>query len=306
MLGYALKQNQKRFIKTYKGKYFKNNGPFTKTRNKTIVFDLDETLGQFAELHIIYKCLVKVLNREITQSEFNMLFDLFPEFLRPGIITILEFLYHKKLNGAFSRLFLYTNNQCAGNWLKFIISYFHLKVGALDKPLFEEPICAFKIRNKIVNIRRTSNMKSYSDFIHCAMLPPITTEICFIDNTYYEHMCDDRVYYILPQSYYHSMKKIEIIRRLIKSTMALPPNIDYDEFEELLNKSLGENTYEPTPRETEMYITKKIMFHVREFLYFGSEQSEIVVYNIKSTGKTINKKRDIKGVRKTRKNMDLI
>lgn len=301
MIGYALKQKPKKLFKTYKGKYFKPDGPFVKSRNKIIVFDLDETLGQFTELHIIYKCIVKVLDRDLTQVEFNKLLDLYPEFLRPGIITILEFLYYKKQNGAFSRLFLYTNNQCGGNWVKFIINYFHVKIKALDKPLFEDPICAFKIRNKIVNIRRSTQSKNYGDLIHCALFPPSTTEVCFIDNTYYEHMCNDRVYYILPQSYNHPLSKIEIIKRIENW------NINNSEkFFELLNNTICNDKRPSLSYETEMNITRKIMFHVREFLYFGSEESEIPVYNIKSSSKTAHKKRGHKPNRKTRKKMEIV
>ncbi len=301
MIGYALKQNQKRYVKVYKGKYFKKDGPIVRLRNKIIVFDLDETLGQFTELHIIYKCLIKVLDRELTQNEFNNLLDLYPEFLRPGIITILDFLYYKKQNGVFSRLFLYTNNQCSGNWVKFIINYFHLKIKALNKPLFEEPICAFKIRNKIVNVRRSTQSKNYSDLIQCAMFPPATTEVCFIDNTYYEHMCNDRVYYILPQSYNHQLTKIDIIKRIEKWSVS-----DYDKFIDLLNVSIKEKPQNTLSYETEMGITKKIMFHVREFLYFGSEESEAPVYIINTSSKTANRKRGSKCPRKTRKKMEFL
>jgi hypothetical protein len=304
MIGFALNQTHKKFIKTYKGSYYKTYEPKFKYKskiNKIIVFDLDETLGHFTELHIIYKCLVKVLDREITQAEFNLLLDLFPEFLRPGILNVLKILYQSKREGVFSRLFLYTNNQCAGNWVRYIINYFHYKIGALMTPLFEDPICAFKIRNKIVNIRRTSQDKSYNDLIHCAVFPPSTTEVCFIDNTYYEHMRDDRVYYILPKSYHHALKKMEIMRRLNDFDESMF-NV-YDKMVGMLGNSLSENTYEKTPRETEMYITKKIMYHVREFLYFGCDDG--YVYNIKPTGKTVvNRIGCAKAARKTRKKMD--
>jgi len=119
--------------------------------------------------------------------------------------------------------------------------------------------------------------------------------VCFIDNTYYEHMCDDRVYYILPKSYYHSLKKIEIMRRLRDFNSSV-----YDELAALLNNSLDSHAHEQTPRETEMYITKKIMYHVREFIYFGCD--DVAVYNIKTTGKTIVNRS--KTARKTRKKME--
>jgi hypothetical protein len=305
MLGYALKQNQKKYIRTFKGKYFKPTYVSNqhKIKKKTIVFDLDETLGQFTDLHVVYKTVVKLLHRDLSQSEFNSLMDLYPEFLRPGIITILEFLYHKKTQNAFYRLFLYTNNQCSGNWIKYIIYYLHLRIGALENPLFEEPICAFKIRDKVVELRRTSNVKSYSDLIQCIMLPSEKTEICFIDNTYYEKMCNDSVYYILPQSYYHSLKKNDIINRLIKNINIFTSSIGSVALYNLLEISLCENEYDKTSRETDIYITKKIMFHVREFLYFGSDDA---IYRIKHSGKTARRSRGFKISSKTRKNMELL
>jgi hypothetical protein len=299
MIGYALKHNQTRFVKLYKGKYYKSDVPVSRLRNKIIVFDLDETLGQFTELHIIYKCLISLLDRDLTQSEFNRLLDFYPEFLRPGIIKILEFLYYKKQKGSLSRVFLYTNNQCGGKWVWFIVNYFHVKIGALDKHLFEEPICAFKIRNKIVNIRRTTQSKIYSDLIQCAIFPPKTTEVCFIDNTYYKHMCDDRVYYILPKSYYHPLKKSEIIKRFHNWGGS-----SLDKLLELLTASLGENNNDFLPLNAEMEITGKIMCKVREFLYFGSEESEIPVYHIKPSSTSAKQRRPKKSSKRTRKNMD--
>ena len=41
---------------------------------------------------------------------------------------------------------------------------------------------------------------------------PKNTEICFIDNTYYNEMLDDNVYYIQTLSYNHNLSKDIIIR----------------------------------------------------------------------------------------------
>ena len=68
---------------------------------KIVVFDLDETLGYFTELGIFYDCLKKYINSEnniikLSQTEFNDILDLFPEFVRPNIINILTYLKRKK------------------------------------------------------------------------------------------------------------------------------------------------------------------------------------------------------------------
>ena len=81
-------------VKLLTGDYYREKR--VRTNKRVIVFDLDETIGHFHHLNIIYKCLVKVLERELTQPEFNQLLDLFPEFFRTGIMTIFEFLFEKK------------------------------------------------------------------------------------------------------------------------------------------------------------------------------------------------------------------
>jgi hypothetical protein len=61
---------------------------------KIVVFDLDETLGYFTDLGMFLDCLSKTLyNREIIQDEFNQILDLYPEFIRPNIIAILNYLH---------------------------------------------------------------------------------------------------------------------------------------------------------------------------------------------------------------------
>jgi hypothetical protein len=254
MINYAM--TQKNTVKLITGDYYKEKR--IRTNKRVIVFDLDETIGHFHHLNIIYKCLVEVLHRELTQTEFNQLLDLFPEFFRPGILTIFDFLFSKKRDHSFFKLYIYTNNQCSENWAKMIAEYIQSKVSPSDVSLFDKIIGAFKIKNKVVELKRTSNTKSYSDFIQCAMLPESTVETCFIDNTYYEKMCESKVYYILPKAYFHSLKKSTMIQRIASSL--------FSKVEELLIKQLPENNRSTTGNE--VAITKKIMYLVREFLYY--------------------------------------
>jgi hypothetical protein len=73
---------------------------------KVITFDLDETLGSFGDLYILWDGLQMYIKNNTepnneeenpNESMFYMLMDLYPEFLRYGILNILDFLYHKKL-----------------------------------------------------------------------------------------------------------------------------------------------------------------------------------------------------------------
>lgn len=218
--------------------------------NKVIVFDLDETLGSFSDLYSLWNILklhyvflsksdgyvdlsLKYLNGKedelkeekekvwyIKQKIFNQLLDLYPEFLRYGILSILKFVHKKILAGECKNIYIYTNNQCIfPEWITLIISYLNYNLGE-SATIFEKPVCAFKINNHVVENNRTSTEKTYSDFIKCTLLPK-NTEICFVDDREYDRMKNDKIYYIQPPPYFHNLSKNEIIDRFFNSNLYL-------------------------------------------------------------------------------------
>jgi hypothetical protein len=250
MISYALTKTNENNVQLIKGNYYNNKRKHV--RKKVVVFDLDETIGHFSYLQPICKCF----GRNLFQDEFNTLLNLFPEFFRPGILMILDFLYKKKEKNELFKLYIYTNNQCDPPWVNMIVRYIEKELGATA--LFDKIICAFKIKNQLVELKRTTGSKTYSDFIQCTMLPEDTVETCFIDNTYHDKMCGDRIYYILPKAYYHSLSKSIMIKRVCAKFGS--------ELMELLTKTLSENNYVSSANEGA--VTKKIMYYVREFLYY--------------------------------------
>ena len=102
----------------YKGKIFTKKG-LDPGQQKIIIFDLDETLGTFGEMYILWQLLEPTpINSDII---FRELMKIYPEFLRPGIFPILEYLAYKKQTGQCSHIFLYTNNQCFDEkWIQYI------------------------------------------------------------------------------------------------------------------------------------------------------------------------------------------
>lgn len=279
-------------VKVYKGKYkykrilngYKHNTTVLKIYDanvnkhisKVLVFDLDETIGCFTELHTIWVCIEQLyksmlpptnMNHNEKQLIFNELLDLYPEFLRVGILQIFQYVYTRILGGECHKIYLYTNNQCEyPDWVKHIILYLNTKVtGGNTHFIFERPICAFKIKNVIVEPKRTSHDKIYDDFITCSLLPK-STEICYLDDKQYEKMKHNKVYYIQPPPYYHSLKHAEINNRFAKSMLyqtlvkqgfnvPIPIIFKYSEIDPKKQMTM----------EQHVHIYTKMMYYIREF-----------------------------------------
>ena len=183
--------------------------------NKVIVFDIDETIGSFYELMLLWNGLEE-FGIYLNQEFFNDLLDMYPEFLRYGIITIFEYLLHKKRTRDCHKVFIYTNNIYSPEFPMRIKKYFDYKLKTTD--FFDQIICAFKVNGKIIEPSRTTNHKTYDDFMKCTVLPP-NTETCFIDNTYYEKMNHEKVYYIQSKPYNHGLSSSEIMQRFFHSQL---------------------------------------------------------------------------------------
>lgn len=256
---------------------------------KVIVLDLDETIGSFTDLYRLWITIDNYLKLSINKNisdyiSFSTILDLYPEFLRHGILHILEFIYHKKKQGDCSNVYLYTNNQIILNnesssptrWVSYIVNYLTSKIyGSNTVKLFDKLICAFKINKKIIEIKRTTNSKTHADFIKCTVLPK-RTEICFIDDNYYSGMENERVYYIQPKPYVHYLDGNTIIQRFIDSTLLqnIPFHLQnglgyelYDCFENLGNKITTKCEI-----EMDITITRKLMHYIREFFYLTTKR----------------------------------
>ena len=259
------------------------------SNKKIVVFDLDETLGYFVELSVFLDCINKYLKSELklpelTQDQFNDLLDLYPEFLRPNIIAILNYLKHKKQDLCCNKLMIYTNNQGPKKWAKLIISYFENK---LNTKLFDQIIAAFKINGKQIEICRTSHEKSHKDFIRCTKLPK-TAQICFLDDCYYPEMYHKNVYYINVKPYLHDLPLDELLSRLHKSKLIdniiknasknidIDTNIEINSFNKTITDMFMEYNFDIINKNADDYyldksLSKKIMVHLQEF--FNKSQS---------------------------------
>ena len=257
---------------------------------KIVVFDLDETLGYFTEFGIFWDAISNyIIHNDLYQNTiqindlFNKTLDLYPEFLRPNILTILKYICSKQNKCNFdednktkntvknnriicNRLMIYTNNQGPTKWTKYIIEYFRYKLGF---NVFDQVISAFKINNKHVELCRTSHLKTHDDLIRCTKLP-IDTQICFIDDNYHIEMTNKKIYYINVRPYIYSLSFSEMIIRFLNTNIFEMNNNDKKKFHSyILNYMTNSNfLYFKKPnidQHIDEIISTKILQHLHIF-----------------------------------------
>lgn len=258
--------------------------------SKIVVFDLDETLGYFVVFGMFWDALQNFIKQQkllvtVDQILFNKVLELYPEFLRPNIINILNYLKQKKKTNSCNKLMIYTNNQGPEEWAKQIKSYFETKI---KYNLFDQIIKAFKIKGKQVELCRTSHTKKHTDLIRCSKIPE-TTEICFLDDAYHDGMVNDRVYYINLKPYIHDLPFELMIERFIKSKIM---SIDIeDDFKTNMLQFMNQYRHEYVEKikddqNVDKILSKKILQHLQIFFNKKSQNKTIRTQN-KNHNKTM-------------------
>lgn len=266
---------------------------------KIVVFDLDETMGYFTELAIFWDSLNKyfyLLQKNVpveekivlTSDDFDITLEIFPEFLRPEIINILDYLKKKKESKCCNKMMIYTNNQGPEKWAYLIKNYFEKKI---NYDLFDQIIRAFKLNGKIFEICRTENDKTYKDLIRCTKLPP-HAQICFMDDNIYPEMVNDKVYYINLKPYVYNLTYDEMIERFLNTKLAYEMIKDEKHFRKEMKKYMEEFNFnyvkkDPEEQEIDAIISKDILNHLDRF--FDSTLKDGKPHN-KSNKNHVNKK----------------
>lgn len=244
---------------------------------KIVVFDLDETLGYFTQFSIFWGILEKYLNNNniiLTQKEFNIIFNLYPEYLRPNIINILIFLKQQKKTKKCNKLMIYTNNNGSKSWIYNIINYYENKI---NYKLIDQIICAFKINGEQIEIGRTTYEKTHDDLIRCTKLPK-NVEICFIDDNFYPEMLSENLFYINIKPYIYDLDFEEILSRF-KSNKIYGKLINNDnEFSEYFNDYLEKFYYKVKKKDIKEYeidkiIGKEILINLQHFFNYKENKN---------------------------------
>jgi hypothetical protein len=203
-------------------------------KHKVVVFDVDETLGNFAQFSLFGHVLEEYFNdSNIMYHYFNDLVELYPEIIRPSMVRILDYIRKKKNAGICSKVMIYTNNTGPDKWVSHIRHYFEYKLRSVSSastssakdlavvpPLFDHIIGGFKPHEHTTTSypQRTTKDKTIDDFIHCSRLPS-NIEVCFLDDLYHSKMTDERVYYIKLQPYYSHIPFETFVVRFLNSAL---------------------------------------------------------------------------------------
>lgn len=244
--------------------------------SKIVVFDLDETMGYFVELGMLWDALLAYADAYsipcvFDQPFFNELLDLYPELLRPSILEVLMYLKEKKETNHCHKLMIYTNNQGPIEWAQKITGYFDAK---LNCKLIDQIIAAFKIKGKKVELCRTTHVKTHADLIKCTQLPE-DTQICFLDDMYYPEMSNSQIYYINVKPYIYDLEFDDMIHRFLSNEnlqkkMGLTDVKTTENFSKFVLKYMQSYNYIYVAKDSKAHnidkiITKKIIQHLIAF-----------------------------------------
>ena len=258
--------------------------------HKIVVFDLDETLGNFVELGMFCDSLENFTKKNISKEHFFQLIDLFHECLRPDIINILAYLKEKKRQGVCEKIMIYTNNQGPRGWSENISRYFDNK---LKTKLFDNIVAAFKVGGKQIEMGRTTHDKTVKDLVNCTKIPE-NTKICFLDDQYHPYMKHSNVYYINIKPYTFEFLFNEMAERYYsKYKNMLPPETTSSDFIKYVVEYM--KGYECTnirPRsdlglKMDKVISKQILLHLKRF--FGDNLTKTKRAKLKFNKKTKKK-----------------
>jgi len=202
---------------------------------KIVVFDLDETLGHFGQLSMLWFNLQDETNVKLTEPDFYRLMDLYPEVLRPNILNILKYLNNKKESGECSRVLIYTNNNGEKRWPLMIKRYLEYKIG---NRLFDRTIAAYRARGHQIEPLRTTHDKTYNDLMRCGRLPR-QCEICFVDDLVHPQMQRGNVFYINIPKYQYEYNPREMVARFLASRMGDELISDKKRFYNAMTRNLG-------------------------------------------------------------------
>ena len=238
-----------------------------------IVFDLDETIGYFTQFGIIWESIEYLFQEKLSQTEFDCILDLYPNYLRPNIIMIFRYLKLQKKKNNRLKILLYTNNQGPKSWCDYIIGYIEHKI---KYKLFDQILYAYKVNGRHIEFKRTTHDKTYGDFKRCVDCDN-NDKICFIDDQFHPSMKHKNIYYINIKPYYNDYDTNILIDKFINSNcynlLCKKYNYQLNKQKDIRKIKKYVNSYnyikndKPASEEKiDKRLSKHLLFHIQKFL----------------------------------------
>ena len=243
---------------------------------KIVVFDLDETIGDFSSISIFIDILEDLNINKLNDELFFKLLDLFDNVFRPNIFNIFKYLHrHKKCK----EIMIYTNNNGPKSWTENIAKYIETKINA---KIFTTIIGAYKIAGKVIEDKRTSHNKTKDDLFNYIDVTNKDVKICFIDDLYHQGMNKDDMFYINIKPYKYIYNPREMAEKYFDN---FHPNMERDVFINRILEEMGTYyKYNSEIHEKNKYIDIIIGKHILQCL------KDFLQINNKYTRKKRNKR----------------
>jgi hypothetical protein len=237
---------------------------------KYIVFDLDETLGNFVQLGIFCDVIENIFQVHLTQRAFNELCDTYNHFFRPNLFTILDSIKHHKKQTPHIKLAIYTNNNGNQSWTHKLKTYMEHKARA-QSPLFDRVICAYKNRDNQTENCRSTYQKTPQDLARCVNSPR-NAKFIFFDDQHHPQMAHESVTYMRTKPYtyfypFHHMValflKTQTANQLLYNASSI---IRSQMLNELDKYNYNERIISKEEYDVDSIVSKKINDHIHHFI----------------------------------------
>tara|TARA_Y100000748_G_scaffold214950_1_gene180270 strand:- start:5173 stop:5826 length:654 start_codon:yes stop_codon:yes gene_type:complete len=198
--------------------------------NKCVVFDLDETIGYFAQLYKISKIFENNYKLVFEKHHIISLYKEFYNIFRPGIFTLLAYVQYLKEKYNIQTI-LYTNTIMDNIW----VDAFSLYAYEMVKLQFDTIIY---LNSKC----RSTIKKNLPDLYKCNPSLNHMSSIMIIDNKEHKHLKYKNIEYILVKNYFfiHNNQLIwEKIHNLLNINIKInvKNNIVNDDYNIILRKN---------------------------------------------------------------------
>lgn len=185
----------------------------TGCKTRAIIFDLDDTIGHFEQFSIFKFGLDNALEKKIGKQFYMKLLDLYPNFFRPGIFNVLNYLKKAKKRDKCLKVIIYTNNNGPREWTILIKNYLEYKI---NYPIFDKIITKYDT-SSVINCRTTDD-KTHSDLLKCSNIPK-NSKILFLDDQYHYFMKHRNIKYLKLSGYNFHILPHKMIETFLNSDL---------------------------------------------------------------------------------------